>query len=507
MKRNYVLAIWLSLVLLFAVEHADAQCSTPTTVPYHEDFSSVTTNNQLPACWLTAGPGNTYFTYTTSGGYGGFGATPTGATYFFTRSLQLNAGVTYSAGLFYKVDVPGSVNWMDLSVLINNNQSSVGASTVVSSNGPVVHTSYTPLSHSFSVATTGVYYLVIRATSTSGSSQYLYYDDVFVSIPCGEGHNAPTLTVTANPSVACVGQQVTLTASGANSYSWSVSNSPATGSSSVFVNAPVQGGSTVYSVSGTNSLSGCTSTASKTISVIAPVLISAFSDSPNNSVCKGMPIVVHGIGTATSYTWAGAQGTPSASATFTPLANSVYTVLGSGATSSCIAQATIGITVMAPTLNATSTNTILCVGQSATLTAQGASSYTWTAGGNSISSQTLAVTLTTTTEYTLSGTDSDGCANTATITQLVQVCQSIPAISYNSKISVFPNPNSGVFTIELSDVTSGHIDITDLSGRVIMSQEVTNERSNISLGAFANGMYYVRLRSANAVEMVKIVKQ
>ena len=69
----------------------------------------------------------------------------------------------------------------------------------------------------------------------------------------------PTLSVTAQPATVCPGQAAVLSVAGASSYSWSTSQLSPTISVAIST-------SSVYSVTGTNTLTGCSN--SKTVSVI-----------------------------------------------------------------------------------------------------------------------------------------------------------------------------------------------------------------------------------------------
>jgi|GEM_PF-3124465 hypothetical protein len=65
----------------------------------------------------------------------------------------------------------------------------------------------------------------------------------------------------------------------------------------------------------------------------------------------------------------------------------------------------------APTLSITSSSSNICAGNTTTLTANGASTYTWS--NNEIAS-TITPALTTSTNYTVTGTAANGCTGTAT---------------------------------------------------------------------------------------------
>jgi len=511
MKKNY--AFIFCFVLLFAATRVQAQCSTPVPLPYTESFSSLTASNQLPPCWAASNPGGTCLTYTPApngpgGGYAAFSATPAGVSYFYGPAFQLHAGVTYSTGIWFKNDVTGGSNWTDLAILLGPSQSSTGLVSIVSTTISSTNTSYGGFSASFSLTTSGVYYLAIRATSTVGTSQYLYFDDVFFQIPCNAGNNSPNLIATATPSAPCSNQQVTLSVSGADTYSWSIMTATAVNTSSVIIMPPVPG-NIIYHVSGTKNLSGCVQTLTQTLVYGTTPQISAFTDSPNNSTCYGMPVVLHAVGTAASYTWDAATSAPSPNATFSPSVNTTYTVHGSSA-AGCTSSATIAITVNSlPTITVQGSDSTICAGQVATFTANGADIYSWmVTGGSTLTGSIVSPALNATTSYTVTGINGfTGCQNTVAVTQLVAQCQGIPTIPYSKKILVYPNPNSGSFYIALSEIMSGRIDITDLSGRVLVSHEINAESIQVNLNGFANGMYYVQLVSASSSEVVKIIKE
>jgi hypothetical protein len=68
---------------------------------------------------------------------------------------------------------------------------------------------------------------------------------------------------------------------------------------------------------------------------------------------------------------------------------------------------------------------------------------------------------------------------------------------------VYPNPTSGLLTVEFSSYTGGqyNMTITDMAGRVMMAEDVKatsgrNERM-VDLGYANAGMYMLYLRDAN----------
>lgn len=83
----------------------------------------------------------------------------------------------------------------------------------------------------------------------------------------------------------------------------------------------------------------------------------------------------------------------------------------------------------APTVTAVANTNTVCSGNSAVLTASGATSYTWNTASNS---STLAVTPSVNTSYTVTGEDSPGCNSNAVITISVSPNPTISVVGTNS---------------------------------------------------------------------------
>ncbi|MFN8283787.1 MAG: M36 family metallopeptidase [Chitinophagales bacterium] len=231
-----------------------------------------------------------------------------------------------------------------------------------------------------------------------------------------------TVTVTALPNVGvnsptiCSGTTATLTATGATSYTWTggLTGNPAT--------TPVLTSNASYTVTGT--ANGCTKTAVATVTVTTPPTVSV--NSP--TICSGQTATLTASGNATTYTWTGLTGNPATTPALT--SNTSYTVTGTTGTCSATAVATVTVTAL-PTVSVN--NPTICSGQTATLTANGATTYTWTGGLTGNPATTPA--LTSNTSYTVTGTSS-GCTNTAvatvTVTPLPNVTVNSPSICAGS---------------------------------------------------------------------------
>jgi hypothetical protein len=76
------------------------------------------------------------------------------------------------------------------------------------------------------------------------------------------------------------------------------------------------------------------------------------------------------------------------------------------------------------------------------------------------------------------------------------------------EFGLYPNPNVGRFSVDLSALTQGaEISIIDMNGRVLQRQSVTfgQEKLDIDLGAIENGIYLVRIETADGFGLKKFV--
>ena len=127
----------------------------------------------------------------------------------------------------------------------------------------------------------------------------------------------------------------------------------------------------------------------------------------DQAVCIGSPVTLSGEG-ATSYVW---NHSVSNGVAFTVSATQTYTVTGTDA-NGCTNTATTTVTANAlPTVTAPANQTV-CTGSMVTLSGGGATSYEWNYGiENGVE---FAANATQT--YTVTGTDDNGCVNTASTT-------------------------------------------------------------------------------------------
>ena len=207
------------------------------------------------------------------------------------------------------------------------------------------------------------YYLLVNNWTAGGSGFTLDWSFG------GGASMMPPVTASASPTSICAGETSTLTASGADTYTWSHS----LGAGSTKTVTPTI--TTTYTVTGSLS-SGCSNTA--TVSVTVNPLPTVTATASPAAICNGTSSVLTASG-ANTYSWSGGLGT-GASKTVTPGATTTYTVTGTS-TAGCTGTATVTVTVNPlPTVTATASPAAICNGASSVLTASGANTYSWSGG-------------------------------------------------------------------------------------------------------------------------------
>jgi gliding motility-associated-like protein len=254
-----------------------------------------------------------------------------------------------------------------------------------------------------SVNTSGTYSVAIAGVACGGSGSA----SISVTVT-----PAPTMTVNATSTSICPSGSATLTASGATTYSWS----PATGLSattgSMVIASPTI--TTTYTVTGTNG--GCTGTQTVMISVNSSLLVNVTASS--NTICSSGSTSLTASGAAT-YSWSPATGLSATTGSMviaSPTITTTYTVTGTNG--GCTGTQTVMISVNSSLLvNVTASSNTICPSSSATLTASGAATYSWSpiTGLSATTGSMVIASPTITTTYTVTGTNG-GCSNTNTIT-------------------------------------------------------------------------------------------
>ncbi|RYY90691.1 MAG: HYR domain-containing protein [Chitinophagaceae bacterium] len=142
--------------------------------------------------------------------------------------------------------------------------------------------------------------------------------------------------------------------------------------------------------------------------------------------CADHPITLTATG-ADTYQWTPGNAS-GADLSVAPAATTTYTVVGSLA-NGCADTAQTVVTINA----LVATGATICAGTSATLNASGAETYSWSPGG--LTGNSIQVSPTVTTTYTVTGSNASGCQSTATAAVVVNP---LPALNAGPDVTVAP---------------------------------------------------------------------
>jgi hypothetical protein len=144
-----------------------------------------------------------------------------------------------------------------------------------------------------------------------------------------------------------------------------------------------------------------------------------------------------------------------------------------------------------PTVSVSSSSVLICAGQSATLSASGASTYSW---NPSNTGATIVITPTITSSYTVTGTSTvTGCRNSATITQSVNICTGIEEFNSNNyQSNIFPNPANEFFNLDIG--ANEILRVYNSLGQEIFKGIVDQVNFSIDCSVWANGLYFVEAK-------------
>lgn len=403
-------------------------------------------------------PTNTGTVMATSGShqssYGGGSNDAYLVKFMFCNAPPAPANITLSSNQFI---CDGSVTTLSVSSSPTVNWYSSSSSTVSLTSG---NSFATP------VLSTGTYSYYAETTNTCSIS-----GRTIITITVN-----PLPIITVNSGSICSGNSFTISPSGANTYT--IEGGSAIVSPTITSSYTVAGASTAGCVSAIIAISDVTVHT-------APVIIAN-----SGSICSGDSFTITPSG-ANTYTIEGGN------AIVSPTTTTSYTVSGTdtlGCVSNNLASSNITVNPL-PLISAVSSHTnFVCSGESATLTASGANTYTWNPGG---SGSNIIISPTITTTYSFTGTDINGCVNSSAFTQSVSACPGIREFGLNNPmINIYPNPSTGEFIILLNSINENvEIEICNTIGQVILSRSLTGLQTKINLIDKTAGIYFIRIGS------------
>jgi hypothetical protein len=286
--------------------------------------------------------------------------------------------------------------------------------------------------------------------------------------------NGPTLDLMVSDASICAGNSSTLSVSGANTYLWSTNET----TDQITVSPTT---TTTYTVTGTD-INGCMGDGTTTITV-APLTVSITASAL--TVCSGnnVTLTASGAGVTGTYEWTNITSNQNLG-NVNPLvvnltSTTEFSVLGTDE-NACTNTFNITINTIAVVITITPTpdDNNICVGESVTLTASGATTYSWSNGLGAGAVKTVSPTSTTT--YTVTGTiGSCTVQQSETITVENCLCSPLSAnVYYNNALISSPVTHTNkIFFVEGTLKISANATFTNCEFRMTENSriEVTHE--------------------------------
>ncbi len=348
----------------------------------------------------------------------------------------------------------------------------------------------------------GTYSLVVTANGISSDP---------VSFTPG---SQPSATITpGGPTTFCSGGSVALNANTGTglTYQWKKNGTNISGATNSAYTASATGS---YSVAVTNSCGSATSSA--TTVTVNPLPSATVTPAGPTTFCSGGSVVLNApTGANLSYQWkkGGTLLSGATLASYTATTGGNYRVIVTNTVTSCAKTTTSAtvVTVDKPAATITPQGpTTFCAGGSVVLAANTGTglTYKWKKGNAYIPGATLSnYTATTAGTYKVEVTNSNGCSKLSSGVTVTVPCREGDMVSENNfEVNVYPNPNSGVFTVEFLNKPGAplQIEITDEMGRVVKRIETTEQAVSFNESNFARGVYSLIVRNHEKMIVKKI---
>ena len=445
----------------------------------------------------------------------------TGNTYLWSTGATTQS-ITVSVSGAYTVTVPDSTGCIGTSTPTIVTVSSGSAPTITAS-GP---TAFCQGDDVILVTDPGSSYLWSSGETTQSitvSASGVFTVTVTDSVGCSGTSLPTTVTVSPSPTIDLV-TSTDASSCGASDGTINISASGGT--------APLQysidGGATFVATNGFSGLStgnydvvvtdvlGCT-VVGNTETITAPGAPTATAGA-NATICAGSDYTLSGTmgGTASSITWtssgSGTFDTPSSvTATYTPspgdISNGSVILTITSDDPDGIGPCTPAVDNMTLTINSGIVPSITLGGT--TLSSSFASTYQWFFNGDTIAGATGQFYVATQTGfYTVTVTDINGCMATSAPTSVT-----VGIGEYISELDVliYPNPNTGLFTLELNTLNSQSLElrIFNMVGQIVYNKSFSDYSgiftTALDLTAQPPGIYNIQLATDKQVIVRRVV--
>lgn len=336
-------------------------------------------------------------------------------------------------------------------------------------------------------------------TSQALSGNYIYTCNVLDANTCVNSKTTsvqflPTPSLSLGSGTLCSGSNLTLSANGASSYSWSIGS---TLNPIILLSPP----------SGTIGLQGQLGPCiSSTVAVIQNFPLPFLSVLPTLPVCVGASLALVANGTGT-FVWSGpasfSAGTSSIVISNSALQNSGSYSVSLTDINLCQSTQTLLANVLALPILSISPSTNICSGETTTLTVMGAGTYTWASGqtGN-----TIVITPFFNTQYSVTGVNlQTGCEASASVQVIVNRCSGISEVNKSLSTQVYPVP-AGDF-LYVDKMGNALYQIFTSNSLLVATGEMVSGKNIIDLRQLSPGFYLLEINANGILERKKFIKE
>jgi hypothetical protein len=162
----------------------------------------------------------------------------------------------------------------------------------------------------------------------------------------------------------------------------------------------------------------------------------------------------------------------------------------------------IRYTVNPITVNIVPTTTLVCAGESATLSATGAPNYTWSTGATTSS---IVITPLAQTTYSVLGSSAVNCNSNASLVIGV-TCIGLKEYNQDNNARVYPNPAKDKFVLEGDNLEYAQISMSNVEGRIIPVPVTRIKKGfEVDVKSLSSGAYFVLINRSGVTTVKKIM--
>lgn len=228
---------------------------------------------------------------------------------------------------------------------------------------------------------------------------------------------------------------------------------------------------------------------------IEPVIVT-----PVSPICYGENVTLNAVGANSLFIWTPSAGLSDSTVynpTATPIITTTYYAQSLDSNSCYISDSVNVVVNQLPVINLADTN--VCDNNLPYIANAGNfASFLW-----NTSATTNTIDIASSGTYSVTVTDNNSCINSNSFNVQIITCTGIDKVK-GDKLSIYPNPNNGKFTIE-SVYKIDKIEIYNIEGKLLFANSTLSNILDIS--ELENGIYILMIERNSSKVYNKIIKQ